>query len=332
MENNRVTVGNLTFRGRAVLAPMAGVTDYAFREICMALGAAYCVTEMVSAKAVQYQDRKSAEIAVLSEEARPTGIQIFGDDPVVLALAAKKLMEYRPEAIDINMGCPVPKVAGNRSGSALMRNPDLCGAIVASVSAAVDVPVTVKIRKGWDEEHVNAVEVAKICEQAGAAAVAVHGRTKTQMYTGQADWSIIRDVKQALHIPVIGNGDITNAETAAAMLEETGCDLVMVARGAQGNPWIFREINALIENGGSLPPPTLSERIAMIKKHIDAVCAEKGEDRGMREARKHVAWYLTGMRGAADFRRRAGMLTKPEDLDLLLHDVYAENLAAEREE
>lgn len=329
MEHKEIEIGKIKLTGKAVLAPMAGVTDYAFRDICMKMGACYCVTEMISAKAVQYNYRKSAEIAVLSPAARPTAIQIFGDDPVVLALSAKRLMEYEPEAIDINMGCPVPKVAGNRSGSALMKNPDLCGAIVASVSAAVDVPVTVKIRKGWDEAHVNAVEVAKICEQAGAAAVAVHGRTKTQMYTGEADWDIIRQVKQALTIPVIGNGDITSAPKAAQMLEETGCDLVMVARGAEGNPWIFREINALLEQGILLPPPTLAQRIAMIKTHIDAVCADKGEDRGMREARKHVAWYLTGMRGAAEFRRRAGMLTQLADLDLLLRDVYQENLAEE---
>lgn len=328
---DRIKIGSMEIKGRVLLAPMAGVTDFAYREICMQMGAAYCVTEMVSAKAVQYNYRKSAEIAVLSEKARPTGIQIFGDDPVVLALSAKKLMEYRPDAIDINMGCPVPKVAGNRSGSALMRDPDLCGAIVASVAAAVDVPVTVKIRKGWDEAHANAVEVAKICEQAGAAAIAVHGRTKAQMYTGEADWQCIRAVKQAVSIPVIGNGDITGAEKAAQMLEETGCDLVMVARGAQGNPWIFREINAYLENGVLLPPPALAQRIAMVKRHIGAVCQDKGEDRGMREARKHVAWYLTGMRGAADFRRRAGMLAKMEDLDRLLQDVYTENLHAETE-
>lgn len=319
-------IDNVKIKGRAVLAPMAGVTDQAYREICMRMGAAYSVTEMVSAKAVQYNYRKSSEIAALSDSVRPAAIQIFGDDPVVMALSAKKLMEYSPDIIDINMGCPMPKVAGNNSGAALMRRPDLCGAIVASIKKSVEVPVTVKIRSGWDENSINAVEVAQACEAGGAAAVTIHGRTRAQMYTGHADWGIIRQVKQSVKIPVIGSGDVDSPQSAAAMLEETGCDLVMVGRAAQGNPWLFREINAWLEHEVLLPAPVLSERIAMIKRHITALCQDKGEDRGMREARKHVAWYLHGMRGAADFRRRAGELKTMEDLDLLMKDVYTENL------
>lgn len=326
------TIGSMKIEGRVALAPMAGVSDRAYRGICAQLGAAYTVTEMVSAKAVQYGDVKTLSIAGLDDVARPAGIQIFGDEPEVMALAAQKLMQHHPDFIDINMGCPVPKVAGNNSGSALMRNPGLCGAIVASVSRAVDVPVTVKIRKGWDLEHVNAAEVARICEASGAAAVCVHGRTKAQMYTGEADWDIIREVKHAVSIPVIGNGDVTSAVAAAAMLEQTGCDFVMVGRAAQGNPWVFREIHAYLEHGMIWPPPTLSERIVMIRKHIGALCADKGEDRGMREARKHVAWYLHGMRGAADFRRQAGQLTTLLELDSLLQRVYEENCNLSDEE
>lgn len=318
-----VQIGTMKLTGKAVLAPMAGATDYAYRKLCMEMGAAYCVTEMVSARAIHYQDRKSNEIAALDDTARPTAIQIFGDDPVIMALCAKKLMDHRPDVIDINMGCPVPKVAGNNSGSALMKNPDLCGSMVAAVKNAVDVPVTVKIRKGWNDQQVNAVEVAQCCEAAGAAAVAVHGRTKQQMYTGQADWHIIRDVKRAVRIPVIGNGDVTSAREAADMLEMTGCDLVMVGRGALGNPWIFREINAYLqENTTLLPPPSLAERLLVIRRHIEALCAQKGEGRGMREARKHVGWYLHGMHGAAAFRRSAGTLNTLADLDRLLTQVW----------
>lgn len=327
IEEVALKIGNVEIKGKAVLAPMAGVSDYAYRKICSDFGAAYTVTEMVSSKAIQYNDKKTAGIAELDSTGAPTAIQLFGDDPIVMALAAKKLMEYKPCAIDINMGCPVPKVAGNNCGSALMKNPDLCGSIVAGVKRAVDVPVTVKIRKGWDENLINAVEVAKICEQAGASAIAIHGRTRKEMYSGRADWQIIKEVKQAVSVPVIGNGDVVDAQSAALMLEETGCDLIMIGRGAMGNPWVFREINAYLGDRCTvLPPPTLSERIVTIKKHITLLCENKGEGRGMREARKHVGWYLHGMRGAAEFRRRAGMLNKLDDLDELLKDVFTANI------
>lgn len=323
----KMKIGSLEINGKAVLAPMAGVTDAAYRRLCVEFGAAYTVTEMVSARALQYQDKKTDQIADLSRDRRPVFLQLFGDDPVVLALAAKKAMKYGPDGIDINMGCPVPKVAGNGSGSALMKTPDKCGVIVASVKRAVEVPVTVKIRKGWDEQSVNAVEVAKYCEEAGADALCIHGRTRNQMYAGQADWESIRQVKRALSIPVIGNGDVTDAQSAAKMLEETGCDLVMVGRGALGNPWIFRQINAyLTESCCMLPPPGVAERIVVMKKHMDALCALKGEHRAMREARKHVGWYLHGLSGAAEFRRRAGELCTLTDLDGLLREVYACNM------
>lgn len=321
-------IGNIEIKGQAALAPMAGATDKSFRRLCSDFGAAYCVTEMVSSRAMIYNDKKTKELADLTGDQRPIGIQLFGDDPFIMAQAAQKAMDFKPDFIDINMGCPVPKIAGNNCGSALMKKPDLCGNIVAAMKKAVDVPVTVKIRKGWDENSVNAVEVAKICEAAGADAICVHGRTRAQMYQPSADWSIIRDVKEAVDIPVIGNGDITGAQSAVNMINQTGCDMVMVGRGALGNPWIFYEINSYLSEGCRImPPPSISQRILVIRKHIAAMCQEKGEQRGMREARKHVAWYIHGLKGAAEFRKRAGGLTYMEDLDNLLKDIYIKNAA-----
>lgn len=326
-------IGSVTIEGKAALAPMAGVTDAAFRELCREMGAAYTVTEMVSAKAVEYHDKKTALLADLSRDSRPIFLQIFGNEPDTMALAAERLMQFSPDGFDVNMGCPVPKIAGNGSGSALMKTPELCGEIVAAMTRRVDVPVTVKIRAGWDEEHKNAVEVAKICEQAGAAAVCVHGRTRNQMYLGQADWGIIKEVKEAVSIPVIGNGDVVDAQSACRLLEQTGCDMVMVGRGALGNPWIFREINAYLTDACRiLPPPGMAERILTIRRHIGAMCEQKGELHAMKEARKHVGWYLHGLRGAAEFRRRAGQLTTLRDLDDLLGEVYRQNLEETGEE
>ena len=319
-------IGTMEIQGKAVLAPMAGVTDRPFRRLCRQFGAAYCVTEMVSAKALQFKDKKTPLLMRLDEAEHPAAIQIFGDEPEVMALAAQKAMAYSPDAIDINMGCPAPKIANNGSGSALMKNPDLCGRIVEAVSRAVEVPVTVKIRKGWDENSVNCVEVAKICEQAGAAAICVHGRTRTQMYQPPADWDAIRQVKEAVKVPVIGNGDVVDAQSAALMLEKTGCDLVMVGRGALGNPWIFQQINMyLTDSCRILPGPGFHERMLVMLRHMKDLCEDKGENVGMREARKHAGWYLKGMRGAAAFRRQAGQLCTLEDAKALARAVLAAN-------
>ncbi|MGX8711052.1 MAG: tRNA dihydrouridine synthase DusB [bacterium] len=315
-------IGNLQIDGFAVLAPMAGVADRAFRETCVRFGASYAVSEMVSSKGLQFNDKKTGELMELSEAERPAGIQLFGSEPAVMAQAAEKAMKYRPDVIDINMGCPAPKVSCSGSGSALMKNPGLCGEIVAAVKSAVPVPVTVKMRKGWDSGSVNAVEVAKICEAAGADAVTVHGRTREQMYAPSADWEIIRQVKQAVGIPVIGNGDVVSAQTAAQMLEQTGCDAVMVGRGALGNPWIFSQINAyLTDSCRIVPPPDIHERILVMLRHIRLMCEYKGEHRAMNEARKHVGWYLKGMKNAASFRRRAGALESWEQLEELARDI-----------
>ena len=321
-----MNIGSLKLDSNIFLAPLAGITDKAFREICQGFGAGYCETEMVSAKALTFGDKKSFELMEISNSNHPCGIQLFGNEPEIMSQGAKFAKDALADVIDINMGCPVPKIAGNNCGSALMKKPPLCGDIVRAVKNAVDLPVTVKIRKGWDENSVNAVEVAKYCEDAGVDAICVHGRTRTQMYEPPADWDIIRQVKEAVKVPVIGNGDVKCVQDAVRMMNETGCDMVMIGRGALGNPWIFREINGYFSSGlRIMPPPTLAERIVVIKKHMDALCAAKGEERGMREARKHVAWYMHGLRGAAEFRRMAGELETLSDLDKLLEKVYIEN-------
>lgn len=307
-------IGNVEINGYAALAPMAGVADRAFRELCVSFGAAYVVGEMVSAKGITYNNDKSCELLELSKEERPAAVQIFGYEPDVMAQAAVKAMEYEPDIIDINMGCPAPKIACNGAGSALMKNPDLCGKIVEAVKRAVPVPVTVKIRKGWDKNSVNAVEVAKICESAGADAITVHGRTREQQYMPSADWNIIAQVKQAVKIPVIGNGDITSAQDAAKMFEQTDCDLVMIGRGALGNPWIFSEISRLLGHDRPSLPVSNAEKISVMLRHIIKLCEYKGEYNGMREARKHAAWYFKGMPNAASLRKEAGQIEKFDDI------------------
>lgn len=321
--------GGVEITGKAALAPMAGVADRAFRRICVEYGAAYVVGEMVSSKGLNFGDRKSAELLELGEEERPAAVQLFGDDPEQMARAARLAMAVQPDAIDINMGCPAPKIAGNHCGSALMREPELCRRIVRAVAEAVEVPVTAKIRKGYGRDEVNAVEVAQACAAGGAAAITVHGRTREQMYAPPVDWEIIRRVKKAVDIPVIGNGDVTSAAQAAALYEQTGCDLVMVGRGALGAPWLFAQINAYLQEGRVLPDPPVAKRMAVLLRQISLAVEYKGERVAMREARKHAAWYMRGLRGAAGLRARAGTLETFDDLRRLCEAVMQENARQE---
>ena len=321
--------GGVEITGKAALAPMAGVADRAFRRICVEYGAAYVVGEMVSSKGLNFGDRKSAELLELGEEERPAAVQLFGDDPEQMARAARLAMAVQPDAIDINMGCPAPKIAGNHCGSALMREPELCRRIVRAVAEAVEVPVTAKIRKGYGRDEVNAVEVAQACAAGGAAAITVHGRTREQMYAPPVDWEIIRRVKEAVDIPVIGNGDVTSAAQAAALYEQTGCDLVMVGRGALGAPWLFAQINAYLQEGRVLPDPPVAKRMAVLLRQISLAVEYKGERVAMREARKHAAWYMRGLRGAAGLRARAGTLETFDDLRRLCEAVMQENARQE---
>lgn len=304
-----VKIGNIEIKKHAALAPMAGVADRAFRELCVSYGAAYVISEMVSSKGLTMQDKKSKELLFLSDEERPAGAQIFGDNPAIMAEAALKTLSFNPDFIDINMGCPAPKIAGNGGGSALLKNPPLISEIVDAVVKASPIPVTVKIRIGWDTETVNAVEVAKRIEAAGASALTVHGRTRTQMYAPPVYLDEIAKVKKSVSIPVIGNGDIVDGKSAKRMLDETGCDFLMVGRGALGRPWIFESINSYLENGTVPEEPSIDERMRVMIEHIELICRYKGERVGMREARKHAAWYIKGIRGAAAFRQEVGMLS-----------------------
>lgn len=320
-----IQIGSLKIDSFVALAPMAGVADRAFRELCVEHGAGYTVTELISAKGVSRGDKGSHELLLLGEKEHPCAIQLFGDEPDTMADAAVKALKYNPEVIDINMGCPAPKVSGHGSGSALMKTPDLAYEIVKQVVSAVPVPVTAKIRAGWDENSINAPEIALLCEKAGAAAVAVHGRTKKQMYSPPVNLDVIKAVKDALSIPVIGNGDICTVADAEKMLNYTKCDMVMVGRGAMGNPWIFEQINAYLKNGAVLPPPSLEEKMSTMLAHIKKLCEYKGEFIGMREARKHTAWYMKGLRGAAEYRRQSSYLATFEDIKALSERVIREN-------
>lgn len=314
-------IGNLEIKGYACLAPMAGVADRAFRELCMSYGAAYVISEMVSSKGLTMQDKKSKELLFLSDAERPAGAQIFGDDPEIMANAALKAMEFSPDFIDINMGCPAPKIAGNGGGSALLKNPELIGKIVKKVVEISPVPVTAKIRIGWDKNSINAVEIAKIIEAAGADAITVHGRTKDQMYAPPVSLDEIANVKKAVSIPVIGNGDIVDGKSAKLMLDMTGCDFLMVGRGALGNPWIFQCINAYLNKEADFTEPTLEEKMDVMLRHIGTLCEYKGVRIGMREARKHAAWYIKGIRGAAAFRQEIGQLSTMDELKALAERV-----------
>lgn len=304
---------------------MAGIADRAFRELCISYGAGYVVTEMVSAKGLTMGDKKSRELLTLGETENPAAAQIFGDDPEIMAQAAVKCMEFSPKIIDINMGCPAPKIAMNGGGASLMKRSELAGEIIKEVSAAVDIPVTVKIRKGWDDDHINAVEMAQIAEKNGAAAIAVHGRTRVQMYSGKADYDIIARVKQAVDIPVIGNGDIIDEQSAAVMLEKTNCDGIMIGRGALGNPWLFRRINAYLNECRILPEVSIQEKMVVMLKHIKKIIEYKGEYTAMREARHHAAYYTKGLKGGAAFRREISTLEKYEQLEELAFRIAKEN-------
>ncbi len=318
-------IKDVEFKNRIFLAPMAGIADRAFRELCINYGAGYTVTEMVSSKGLTMGDKKSAQLLTLGETEKPAGAQIFGDEPETMAQAAIKCLEFNPAVIDINMGCPAPKVAMNGGGASLMKSPLLAGEIVRAVSNAVDIPVTVKIRKGWDDESVNAVELAQIAEKNGAAAIAIHGRTRAQMYSGKVDYDIIARVKQAVSIPVIANGDITDEQSAAIMVDKTNCDAIMIGRGALGNPWIFRRINAYFNECRVLPDVSTSEKMAVMLKHIKVLIDYKGEYTAMREARHHAAYYTKGLRGGASFRRQIGQLTSYEQLEELAFKIAKEN-------
>lgn len=319
-------IGNIEIDSRSAgLAPMAGVADMAFRELCCEFGATYVISEMVSSKGLTMCDRKSKKLLVLSEKERPAAAQIFGCDPEIMAQSAKECLAFAPDIIDINMGCPAPKIAGNGGGSALLKDPVLAEKIIRAVVNAVDIPVTVKIRTGWDFESINAVEMAQRAENAGAAAITVHGRTKAQMYAPPVDVETIAEVKRSVLIPVIANGDVTDGLSAAKMIEETNCDYILVGRGALGRPWVFSRINAYLHHEVILPEPPVSEQMRVMVKHIRRICEYKGEKVGIREARKHAAWYIKGIRGAAGYRREVGALSSIEELERLAFKIASEN-------
>ena len=311
-------IGDVSLKNNLILAPMAGVTDLPFRLLCKEQGAGLLCMEMVSAKAIYFNNKNTEELLTIDDREPPVSLQLFGSDPDIISEMAKKI-ENRPFSIlDINMGCPVPKVAGNGEGSALMKNPKLVEEIVSKTAKAIKKPVTVKIRKGFDDEHINAVEIARIAESAGAAAVAVHGRTREQYYSGKADWDIIRQVKEAVKIPVIGNGDVTSPEAARQLMETTGCDGIMIGRGAQGNPWIFRQILHWMETGEEESKPDLEEVKAMILRHARMLVEYKGAYTGIREMRKHVAWYTAGYPYSAKLRARVNEIESLEALEHLI--------------
>ena len=317
----RLKIGNVELQNQVVLAPMAGVTDLPFRLLCHEQGAGLLSMEMVSAKAISFHNKNTESLMEIDEREHPIALQLFGSDPDLISEVAKGIEERPFDILDINMGCPVPKVVNNGEGSALMKNPKLIGEIVEKTVKAIKKPVTIKIRKGFNESLINAVEVAKIAEQSGAAAIAVHGRTREQYYSGKADWDIIRQVKEAVKIPVIGNGDVTSPEKAKAMLEQTGCDGVMIGRGAKGNPWIFRQIVHYLETGEKLEKPDIEEVKQMMMRHARMQMEYKGGFTGIREMRKHVAWYTTGYPHSARLRNLVNQAESIEELEELIKSI-----------
>lgn len=319
---NQLTIGNVVLDNPVILAPMAGVTDLPFRLLCREMGAGLVCMEMVSAKAIYYHNKNTESLMEIHPEEVPASLQLFGSEPDILGEMAKQI-EERPFAIlDFNMGCPVPKVVNNGEGSALMKNPALAEEIFKSLVKSTKKPVTVKIRKGFQENKVNAVEIAKIAEACGVAAIAVHGRTREQYYSGKADWDIIGAVKAAVKIPVIGNGDVDSPQAAKAMLEQTGCDGVMIGRAAQGNPWIFRETAAFLETGELPKPPTWEEKKALILRHAALQMEYKGEYTAVREMRKHLAWYTTGLPHSARFRQMINSMEHMEELIAGVEEIF----------
>ena len=314
-------IGDVTLNNNIILAPMAGVTDLPFRLLCSEQGAGMCGMEMVSAKAILYNNKNTEALLEIHPGEGRVSLQLFGSDPKILSEMAKRIEDKPFDILDINMGCPVPKVVNNGEGSALMLQPGLAGKIISAVVRAITKPVTVKIRKGFDEAHINAVEIAKIAEDAGAAAVAVHGRTREQYYTGKADWEIIARVKENVSIPVIGNGDIADGESAARMIKQTGCDGVMVGRAARGNPWLFKRIAAYLTDGTVLLKPTAGERREMMLRHARLQLEYKGEYTGVREMRKHVAWYTAGIPNSARLRQNVNMVESFEELEAMIQNM-----------
>lgn len=317
-----ISIGNVKLKKTAALAPMASVADRAYRTLCSEYGACYTVSELISAKGLCYQNTKTAELCTVTEKERPMALQLFGSEPEFIESAVEICMKYKPDILDLNMGCPVPKVVNNNSGSALMKDIKLAASLVKAAKRASDVPVTVKFRKGWNEENVNAVEFAMAMEAAGADGLTIHGRTKNQMYSGKADWEIIKAVKKSVSVPVIGNGDVTTLADCINMYEKTGCDLVMIGRASYGNPFIFREVDAYF-SGVDYTPPTVEERMNVMLYHIRLILSQKAdgdEERAMKEARKHASWYMKGLYGAASFRAACYSLKTYDDAKRLAED------------
>lgn len=311
-------IGNVELQNNVFLAPMAGVTDLPFRILCKEMGCGLVYSEMVSAKGICYNNQNTTKLLTVEQQERPAAIQLFGSQPEIMGAMAKKIEHYPIDILDVNMGCPAPKIVKNGEGSALTKNVKLVGEIVNAMVSSQKKPVTIKIRKGFDEEHINAVEVAKTAEQYGAAAIAVHGRTREQYYSGKADWDIIKAVKQAVNIPVIGNGDIVTPQDAKNMLEYTKCDAIMVGRAAQGNPWIFQRINHYLKTGELLPEPTIEQKIEKALRHARMLIEYKGEYIGVREMRKHISWYMKGVKGAAELRCKINAANSYEEMENLL--------------
>ncbi len=319
-------IGNVQLDNEVFLSPMAGVTDLPFRTICKEKGCGMLYTEMINAKALSYDDENTKKMLNMPDDGHPVAIQIFGSDPEFMGKAASILNKYPNQILDINMGCPAPKVVKNGDGSALMKNPELAAKVLSAVVKNSDKPVTLKIRKGWDDTCVNAVEIAKIAEECGISAVAIHGRTREQFYSGKADWDIIRDIKEAINIPVIGNGDVFEVQDAVNMLEKTKCDAIMIGRGSQGNPWIFNRINHYMKTGEILPEPTLEEKMNTAIKHMNLAVEEHGEYVAVREMRKHIGWYLKGLKNSARYRDQINKITDYKEVIAMLEEYVQHSL------